>query len=82
MESPFLTGTLTAATRFRRRCRGPVFRREPAPPPGHGDHFYYFELYALAADLRLPAGLSRAELLALIGDHILEQARIVGTYRN
>jgi phosphatidylethanolamine-binding protein (PEBP) family uncharacterized protein len=21
----------------------------PAPPPGHGDHFYYFELYALRA---------------------------------
>ena len=54
----------------------------PAPPPGHGDHFYYFELYALDADLQLPAGLGRAELLARIDDHILEQARIVGTYRN
>jgi hypothetical protein len=54
----------------------------PAPPPGHGDHFYYFELYALDADLQLPAGLSRTELLARIGDHILEQARIVGTYQN
>lgn len=52
----------------------------PAPPPGHGDHFYYFELYALDADLGLPAGLGRAELLARIDDHIIEQARIVGTY--
>jgi Raf kinase inhibitor-like YbhB/YbcL family protein len=54
----------------------------PGPPPGHGDHFYYFELYALDADLQLPAGLGRADLLARIDDHILEQARIVGTYRN
>jgi hypothetical protein len=46
------------------------------------DHFYYFELYALDADLQLPAGLSRTELLARIGDRILEQARIVGTHRN
>jgi 3alpha(or 20beta)-hydroxysteroid dehydrogenase len=52
----------------------------PAPPPGHGDHFYYFELYALDADLGLPAGLGRADLLARIDDHIIEQARIVGTY--
>jgi 3alpha(or 20beta)-hydroxysteroid dehydrogenase len=52
----------------------------PAPPPGHGDHFYYFELYALDTDPTLPAGLGRAELLARIDDHIIEQARIVGTY--
>ena len=52
----------------------------PAPPPGHGHHSYYFELYALDADLALPAGLGRAELLARIDDHIIEQARIVGTY--
>lgn len=54
----------------------------PAPPPGHGTHFYYFELYALDADLALPAGLDRAGLLARIDDHIIEQARLVGTYRN
>ena len=52
----------------------------PAPPPGHGHHSYYFELYALDADLALPAGLDRGELLARIDDHIIEQARIVGTY--
>lgn len=52
----------------------------PAPPPGHGPRSYYFELYALDADLALPAGLDRAELLARIDDHIIEQARIVGTY--
>jgi Raf kinase inhibitor-like YbhB/YbcL family protein len=54
----------------------------PAPPPGHGDHFYYFNLYALDKNLDLPPGLSRAELLEPIDDHIIEQARIVGTYSN
>jgi Raf kinase inhibitor-like YbhB/YbcL family protein len=54
----------------------------PAPPPGHGDHFYYFNLYALDEDLDLPPGLSSAELLERIDDHIIEQARIVGTYSN
>ncbi len=52
----------------------------PAPPPGHGDHFYYFQLFALDMSLGLDPGLSRAELLAKIDDHILEQARLVGTY--
>lgn len=51
----------------------------PAPPPGHGTHHYFFHLYALDTDLD-DAGLSRADLLARIDDHILEQARIVGTY--
>jgi Raf kinase inhibitor-like YbhB/YbcL family protein len=54
----------------------------PSPPPGHGDHHYYFELYALDADLNLAPGLTRAELLEQIDDHIIEQARIVGTYSN
>jgi Raf kinase inhibitor-like YbhB/YbcL family protein len=54
----------------------------PGPPPGHGDHYYFFHLYALDEDLHLPEGLSQEELLAAIDDHILEQARIVGTWSN
>ena len=71
----------TAATAGANSAGGDTYLA-PAPPTGHGDHFYYFELYALDADLQLPAGLGRAELLARIDDHILEQARVVGTYRN
>jgi Raf kinase inhibitor-like YbhB/YbcL family protein len=54
----------------------------PGPPPGHGDHFYYFHLYALDQVLDLPDGLTQEQLLAAIDDHILEQARIVGTWSN
>jgi Raf kinase inhibitor-like YbhB/YbcL family protein len=54
----------------------------PAPPPGHGTHYYYFHLYALDAALEAAAGLTRGELLERIDDHIIEQARLVGTYQH
>ncbi len=52
----------------------------PSPPPGHGDHFYYFHLFALDARLGLDAGMSRSMLLDQIDDHVIEQARVVGLY--
>jgi Raf kinase inhibitor-like YbhB/YbcL family protein len=54
----------------------------PAPPPGHGTHHYYFWVYAIDEALDLEPGLARAELLAAIEDHVLEQARYVGIYDN
>ncbi len=53
----------------------------PAPPDGHGRHHYYFWVYALDEDLGLEPGLSRTELLGRIEDHVIEQARVVGTYK-
>jgi Raf kinase inhibitor-like YbhB/YbcL family protein len=52
----------------------------PAPPPGHGGHHYYFWVYALDDDLDLEPGLDRRALLDQIEDHVIEQARLVGTY--
>jgi Raf kinase inhibitor-like YbhB/YbcL family protein len=54
----------------------------PGPPPGHGDHFYYFHLYALSTPGPLEPGLDRDALLAAIDADILEQARIVGVWSN
>jgi Raf kinase inhibitor-like YbhB/YbcL family protein len=54
----------------------------PAPPPGHGSHHYYFWVYALDDDPGLDPGLSRRELLERIEDSVIEQARLVGTYKN
>jgi Raf kinase inhibitor-like YbhB/YbcL family protein len=54
----------------------------PAPPPGHGTHYYYFHLYALDAPVDAGPGLTRRELLERIDDHIIEQARLVGTYQH
>jgi Raf kinase inhibitor-like YbhB/YbcL family protein len=52
----------------------------PAPPPGHGTHHYYFWIYALDDDVDLEPGLDRRALLERIEDHVIEQARLVGTY--
>lgn len=54
----------------------------PAPPPGHGPHHYFFSLYALDTELDDGPGLTSDQLLDRIRDHILEQARVVGTYEN
>jgi hypothetical protein len=54
----------------------------PAPPPGHGRHHYFFHLYALDNALDAAAGLTRSELLQRIDDHIIVQARLVGTYQH
>ena len=54
----------------------------PAPPPGHGTHHYYFWVYALDEDLELPPNLDRRALLERIEDHVIEQARLIGTYSN
>jgi Raf kinase inhibitor-like YbhB/YbcL family protein len=52
----------------------------PAPPPDHGVHHYYFWVYALDEDLELPPGLDRRALCTQIEDHVIEQARLIGTY--
>lgn len=52
----------------------------PQPPPGHGPHHYFFNLYALNLPATLPPGLTREQLLQAIDGHILEQARLVGIY--
>jgi Raf kinase inhibitor-like YbhB/YbcL family protein len=54
----------------------------PAPPPGHGTHHYYFWVLALDEELDLESGLDRRTLVDRIEDHVIEQARLVGTYSN
>lgn len=54
----------------------------PAPPPDHGPHHYYFWLYALDTELDDSPGLTADQVLDKIDGHIIEQARVVGTYQN
>jgi len=54
----------------------------PGPPAGHGEHYYYFHLYAIGGDEPLPAGLTAAQLREAIDERVLAQARIVGVYQN
>ena len=53
-----------------------------APPPGHGVHHYFFHLFAIDVELGGPSEPTRAEVLRAIEGHVVEQARIVGTYVN
>ena len=53
----------------------------PAPPAGHGTHHYYFWVYALDEDLDLEPGLERRALLEQIENHVIEQARLIGTFK-
>jgi len=61
-----------------RNDSGSVSWRGPAPPVGR--HRYVFRLFAL--DLRLPSAEapSRADLLAAIAGHVIDEATWTGTY--
>ena len=52
----------------------------PCPPHGHGQHRYYFKLYALDTVLDLKEGASKADLEKAIEEHILAQAEVMGRF--
>ncbi len=52
----------------------------PCPPPGHGDHHYTLELYALSAKLGLPATASRQELMAAMDGKVLSKGVYIGIF--
>jgi len=53
----------------------------PCPPPKHGQHRYFFRLYALdVAGLGLPAGATREQVEASMEGHILGEAELMGRF--
>lgn len=50
----------------------------PKPPEGHGDHRYYFWVYALSRPVE--GTPTREEFLDAYADAIIEQNRVVGTF--
>ncbi len=50
------------------------------PCPQEGIHHYSFKLYALDATLSLPSGSEAGALKAMIDEHIVEEAELIGTY--
>ena len=60
---------------------GTIGYKGPAPPKGHGLHHYHFKLYALDANLDVPTGIRKHDLLELLSGHILARGELVGTYR-
>jgi len=51
----------------------------PQPPFGHGDHHYYFWIYALRTPVE--GTPSRREFITRYADAVIEQARTVGISR-
>lgn len=52
----------------------------PCPPPGTGDHRYFFHLYALDTTLDLSPSATSDEIAVAMSGHILENAEWMGTY--
>jgi Raf kinase inhibitor-like YbhB/YbcL family protein len=52
----------------------------PCPPPGHGAHRYFHELFALDTELDLEEGASPEQLEDAMEGHVLGGAELVGTY--
>jgi Raf kinase inhibitor-like YbhB/YbcL family protein len=52
----------------------------PDPPPGHGEHRYVFQLFALGAGAAFHGKPGRDEVLAAIQERGIASAILVGTY--
>jgi Raf kinase inhibitor-like YbhB/YbcL family protein len=53
----------------------------PCPPRGHGDHRYYFLLFALDSPVDLSEGFTSSGLRQAMEGKILEETSLMGTYR-
>ena len=62
--------------------RGQANYMGPGAPPGPRYHHYVFELYALNANLDLPATASRDDLLKALQGKTVAKAAYVGRFRN
>lgn len=71
---------LATGARQGRNGFGKIGYGGPCPPPGPA-HRYYFRLFALDANLNLPAGASRSELDRAMQKHVLAQAELMGKYK-
>lgn len=59
--------------------RGDVGYTGPCPPSG--THHYHFKVYALDANLDLPASTDKQRLLKAMEGHILEKGELIGLFK-
>ena len=52
----------------------------PCAPPGHGDHHYTFEVYALNAKLGLPASTTRGDLMNAMNGKVIAKGVYIGMF--
>jgi Raf kinase inhibitor-like YbhB/YbcL family protein len=51
------------------------------PPPGDGEHRYFFKLYALDTDLAVQPSASKEQLLDAMRDHVLAETQLIAKYK-
>jgi phosphatidylethanolamine-binding protein (PEBP) family uncharacterized protein len=52
----------------------------PDPPPGHGEHRYAFQVFALGAGAVLPENPGRDALMEVLARHAVASGLLIGTY--
>lgn len=52
----------------------------PLPPPGRGEHRYFFKLFALDQKLNLRPGMTKDDFFKAINRHVLSEATFMGCY--
>ena len=52
----------------------------PDPPPGHGQHRYVFQVFALNSVLRFDSPPSRSSLFEKIRNHVIAKGLLIGVY--
>jgi phosphatidylethanolamine-binding protein (PEBP) family uncharacterized protein len=60
---------------------GEVSYGGPCPPTGHGMHHYYFRLYAMDREIRVPDGADIGDVRIAIAEATLGMAELMGTYQ-
>jgi len=84
-ESDFLeedietAGELPSGMKQGKNSGGRLGYTPPCPPSG--THRYFFKLYALNAEIKLKAGISKQDLLNAMQGHILDSAEMIGRYQ-
>jgi len=73
-------GTLPAGATEGDNGSGKLGYTGMCPPKGTAAHHYHFRLYALDAQLQLPAGQTKEQVEAAMGEHILSQTDLVGVF--
>jgi Raf kinase inhibitor-like YbhB/YbcL family protein len=68
------------APREGRNDFGETGYRGPCPPRGHGQHRYFFRVYALASEPAVQPGASRSDLDGAVEGNVLAVAELVGTF--
>ena len=53
----------------------------PRPPVGDPPHHYHFQVFALDAELDVPPGAERDEVLEAMSGHVLAVGELIGTYQ-